>query len=216
MTFCCSEIPALEGVALGLLEELGDPCSPISAFSLAETCGLRIVRRGRRARLHGDTIELPAGAGGPECHRRVIHELGHWALQRADEDDSEAGADHVGMALMLPRREFDLDLRATWWDLRKLEAKHVHCAPEMLAARIASMRDAHVTIWEGGRVARRLASPWVRLRRRVSPLERELMERVLASGEDQDGGNLLWAFAVEGRPRRVITVCDDAQVAMRF
>src|SRR5690606_11031750 len=51
-----------EGVALGLLEELGDPDPPMNAISLARACGLQVVEvpMMKGARLCGDTIEVDA------------------------------------------------------------------------------------------------------------------------------------------------------------
>lgn len=208
-----------EGVALGVLRELEDPAPPMNAISLARACGLRVVEiDGKGARLVGRTIEVPARAQLVRKHGLVAHELAHWALLRAGEPSTEAAADYVAGALMLPRAVFDRDLRSTGWDIRQLRAKHVNCSAELIARRIANLRDACVTVWDNGKLKTRLHSPWLAQGyRRMSTFERELAAQVLESGETIEAGALLWGFAVfQGAWRRVITVCEAEQLAMRF
>lgn len=208
-----------EGVALGLLEEIGDPDPPIDAFQLARWCGLEV--RGaaiHQAQLVGKVILLNERVRPARRHGLVAHELAHWALTRASEPSTETSADYVAGALMLPRRAFDRDLRATGWDLRELRAKHVNCSAELIARRICNMRDACVAIWDNGKLKQRIHSPWLAEgHRRMSRFERELAAQVLATGETVQAGQLLWGFAVfQGGWRRVITVCEAEQLEMRF
>jgi hypothetical protein len=208
-----------EGVALGLLEELGDPDPPMNALSLARACGLRVVETsGPGARLVDDTIEVPARARPVRLHGLVAHELGHWALARAGERSDEFSADYVAGALMLPRTAFDRDLRATGWDLRELRAKHVHCSAELIARRIVNVRDAVVGVWDNGKLKTRVHSPWLAEgHATMSTFERELAAEVLASGETVEVGALLWGVAVfQGAWKRVITVCEAEQLALRL
>lgn len=208
-----------EGIALGLLRELGDPDPPMNAFSLARLCGLRVEFADLAgARIEGKTIYVTAKARGVRQHGLVSHELGHWAIARAKERDGEAEASYVGAALMLPRATFDQDLRATAWDLQELRAKHVHCSAELIAKRICSMRDACVSIWDNGKLKERTASPWLPVAyRRVSRFERELAALALETGETQKAGELMWAFPVfSGWWKRVITVCEAEQLSLRL
>lgn len=208
-----------EGIALGLHQELGDPAAPIDAFALAGACGLRVVAAPiATARLLGDVIEVNARARRQRQHGMIAHELGHWAAKRAGDPDTEYAADMIGAALLLPRREFDGDLRATGWDLRALRAKHINCSAELIARRIVSLRDACVAIWDNGKLKARVASPWLPEGfARISGFERELAAEVLSSGATIERGNLLWGFAVfSGAWKRVITVCEAEQLALRY
>jgi hypothetical protein len=208
-----------EGVALGLSEELGDPDPPIDAFELARACRLRVeLASMRTARLVGDVILVSQRVRRERQHGLVAHELGHWALMRAGERDDEAAASYVGAALMLPRRGFNADLKATGWDMRQLRAKHINCSAELIARRIVTMRDACVSVWDNGKLKARIASPWLPERlSKLSKFERELAAQVLGVGETVEAGNLLWGFAVfEGAWKRVITVCEAEQLGLRY
>jgi hypothetical protein len=208
-----------EGVALGVLQDLGDPDPPMNAFSLANALGLKVVETGvRTARLVGDTILLSAKARPVRQHGLIAHELGHWALMQVGQQDTEDSASYVGAALMLPQRHFSADLKATGWDLRELRAKHIHCSAEMIARRIAALRDAAVSVFDQGKLTRRIVSPWLpEGYRRVSRFERALADQALTEGEAVNAGNLTWAFPVfEGAWRRVIVVVEAEQLALRY
>lgn len=208
-----------EGIALGLLMELGDPNPPINAFELARACGLRVVSADiKHAQLMGDVIRVNTRARRERQHGMVAHELGHWALNRASEPQSEEAADMIGAALMLPRNTFDADLRSTGWDLRALRAKHVNCSAELIARRVVALRDACVAVWDNGKLKARVASPWLPDGfARISGFERQLAADVLEAGDAIERGNLLWGFAVfSGAWRRVITVCEAEQLALRY
>lgn len=208
-----------EGVALSLLRDVGEPEPPMDAFGLAELFGLQVVYcPGSRARLVGETVYVPAKARLERQQGLCAHELGHWALRECGEEDSEQAASFVGSALMLPRAHFERDLRATHWDLRALRAKHVHCSAELIARRIVALRDACVSVWDNGRLKARVASPWLpEGYHRISVFERELAGQVLASGDTCRAGDLVWGFAVFfGAWKRVITVCEAEQLALRY
>lgn len=204
---------------MGVLQEIGDPDPPMNAFSLANAVGLKVVELNiKSACLAGDTILVSARARPVRQHGLIAHELGHWALMQAGEDDPESSASYVGAALMLPQRGFSADLRATGWDVRELRAKHVHCSAEMIARRIVALRDAVVAIWDNGKLTTRVVSPWLpEGYRRISSFERDLAAQVLATGETVQAGSLLWAFALfDGPYRRVITCCEAEQLAIRY
>lgn len=208
-----------ESVALDVLEELGRPDPPMNAFSLANALGIKVVASNvRSASLAGNVIFVSTHARDVRQHGLIAHELGHWALIQADQPDTEVAASYVGAALMLPRTHFDRDLHATSWDLRELRAKHVHCSAELIARRIVALRDAVVSIWDNGRLKTRIASPWLpEGYRRISTFELELAERVLEDGDTVQAGKLAWGFAVFSESwRRVITVCEAEQLALRY
>jgi hypothetical protein len=208
-----------EGVAMGVLRQLHDPDPPISAFALAKALGLRVQSAPvSHARLVGGIIQLNTRVRKERQHGLVAHELGHWALRNAGEQDSEEAASYVGSALMLPRDAFSADLRATGWDLRQLRAKHVHCSAELIARRVVTLRDAVVSIWDNGRLKARLWSPWLpEGYQRISAFERQLARDVLDRGETIEAGPLLWGFAIfEGAWKRAITVCEAEQLGFRY
>lgn len=208
-----------EGVAATVLAELGDPDPPMNAYSIAAACGLRVVSADvRTASLVGDTILVSSRAREVRRHGLIAHELGHWALIREGFEDHEHSASHVGAALMLPQRAFSADLKRHGWDLRALRARHVHCSAEMVAKRIVVLRDAVVSIWDNGKVKERVWSPWLPEGfHRMSAFERELAASVLEQGDTIEAGPLLWGFAVfSGAWRRVITVCEAEQLALRY
>lgn len=191
----------------------------MNAIALAELLGVEVrFTGGERAQLQGDTIYVSSRSRHVRQQGLIAHELGHWALAYSGEPDSEEAAAYVGAALMLPRAHFDRDLKRTAWDLRELQAKHIHCSAEMIARRIASMRDACVTIWDQGRLKARIPSPWLpEPYRRISAFERELAAQVLESGETIKVDELVWGFPVfSGWHKRVITVAEAQQLALRY
>lgn len=207
-----------EGVAAEILSETGCDDPPVDALELADCCGVAVVEvAGVGGALSRDTIFVGRAVRRVRKHGLVAHELGHWALRRGGEDDTEDGARFLAGAFLLPRQPFDRDLRSTW-DVRALQAKHVNASAELIVRRIVSMRDAVATIWDEGRLRARIVSPWVTgFGKRPTPYEHELADRVLASGEPEQADDRVWAFPFfDGRYRRVITVAEAEQLALRF
>jgi hypothetical protein len=209
-----------EGLAIGALQELGEPDPPIDAFDLADRLGLRVELADiAEARLVGDVIQVNRYLRRERKHGKVAHELGHYLIKRdAKLVDSEWSASFVAGSLLLPRTEFVRDLRETHWDVGALRAKHINCSAELIAKRIVSVRNAAVTIWDNGKLKERVISPELpKGYKRLSKFERELAARVLASGESEQAGNLQWGFAIfSGAWKRVITVCEAEQLALRY
>lgn len=210
-----------EGVADGLLRATGLDQPPQDAFALASCCGIDLRPWERSGgRLDGDVLFYPGAARLQRQHGVVAHELGHWALDWAREDQSEQGANYVGGALMLPRAGFDRDLRATAWNLDALRAKHLNCSAEMIARRIVELREAVVTIIDDGKVRARVYSPWLGTPtklKRLTPIERDLVDGALGTGEVQRADDLLAAYPlIEGRWRRVIVVAEARQLSLRL
>lgn len=208
-----------EGVAESLHDEVGGDDPPVSAFAIAAAVGLRLVPSYRdTGSLAGDVIRYPARARAVRQHGIVAHEIGHWALAWAGEDDSEEGASYVAGALLLPRRVFDRDLRQTW-RVDELGAKHLHASAQMIATRICQLRDAVASVFDEGKLRHRITSPWLRDQRlaRASRWEHELAAEALASGEIVHGDELCYAVPVfDGEFRRVIVVCEARQLALRL
>lgn len=210
---------AWEGVAADVLGETGCDDPPVDAFELADCLGLEVRRSpDHDGHLVGDVVYVPMAARRVRRHGVCAHEMAHWCLDRAAEDNTEDAARYLSGALMLPRRPFDRDLCETAWDLRLLQQRHINASAEMIARRVVTMRDAVATVIDNGRVKARDASPWLHERfRRLSRWERELADEVLESGETVRGDELVWAFPVfHGCWRRVVLVAEAEQLALRF
>ncbi len=208
-----------EGVAESVWRATGSPEPPQDAFKLAECCGLRTRPWGRGwAVLEGDLIRYPARVRPTRQHGLVAHEVAHWALDWAEESQSEQAARWVGGALMLPREPFNADLAETRWDLEALQSKHLNCSAELIARRIVQLRDAVATVLDQGRVRARVASPWLGDRfRRLSRWERELADRALETEQTQRPEELVWAVPViDGPHRRVVLVAEAEQLSLRL
>jgi hypothetical protein len=210
-----------EGIAADVLEATGCDTPPVSALELAACCGIAVrLRPIARARMVRDTIEVSASVRPRRMHGLIAHELGHWALARAGEPDSELAARYLAGALMLPRRAFDRDLVTTGWSLEELQLRHPHASAEMIARRVTTMRDAVASIWDQGRCSARVASPWLdelAVGARPSRLERQLVERALERAEVQHPAPLVWALPViDGPHRRVVVVLEAEQLALRW
>jgi hypothetical protein len=210
----------LEGVAADLLEATGCDDPPVDAYELAECCGLRLKPAASgTASIVGDVLSVPLRARDVRQHGQIAHELGHWALRRVGEPDEHPSVRYVAGALMLPRQPFERDIAADW-NLERLRARHVHTSAEMIARRIVNLRDAVCSVWDQGKLHRRIVSPWLPerlLRSRVSRIERELAEACLATGVPVHGDSLLSAWPVFSPGwRRVIVVAEAAQLSLRL
>lgn len=194
-----------EGVGASLLDEV-ELDGAVDALELAALCGVPVRARCGPSALVGGEVLVDLRGDPRRVQRDVAHELGHWALRRAGEDDSERGADYVAGALLMPRRAFRCALIASGWDLAALA--RIYAAPwPWLAARVPQVADAVATLWEGRYCIARLASPWEPWARGV-PTEEEaaLSDACRESGEAMRHG-LTGAWLVEGTsPRVVVTI----------
>lgn len=193
--------PRLEGIAQELLD-VALMEAPVDAMELAACCGLEVrLSEIRDALLYDGTIYVSRRARISRIHLLVAHELGHWALARAAQADSERDADYLAGALLVPRRALERDLRSGW-DLDALRAMHVHAPASTIATRIAQVREATAAIYDQGRLSRRVGPELAS--------ERELVARVL--GEERavrvDATTGAWPV-IEGRSRRVIVVGSE-------
>jgi len=195
-----------EGVARELLEAV-ELDAPVDALELAALCGLTLRARFGPARLDGSTVYVDVRGRPTRVQRDVAHELGHWALRRSGELDSERDADYVAAALLLPRETFRRDLIAASWDLNLVRQRHPHPPWSWLAARATHVADAVATVWDAGYCSARYESPW-RDSPRFVPTEDEaaLADAVLASGEPVRHGFVGGWPVFERRWRRVVTL----------
>lgn len=215
-------IASWEGIADEILSETGCDEPPVSAFVLAECCELTVQAWGRGyGRLEADRklIKYPIGARPVRQHGLIAHEIGHWALRRGREDNTEDGARFLAGAFLLPRRVVDRDLTRVAWEMDALRAKHVNASVEMIARRITQLRDAVATVFDNGRVTRRVASSWLAEPRfrRVSRWERALAETALEHGKTVHGDELCYAVPVIDPPyHRVVVVCEAEQLSLKL
>lgn len=210
-----------EGAAAALLEDVGADDQALDPRAIAYACGLRLLptmdRSGLGACMVGTVIRYPAAARPVRQAGVVAHELGHFALDRAGEEQSEQGAAYVGAALLVPRRALDRELRRHGWDLPALQPGFPHASAELLARRIAEVREAVVTILDGRRVKARIASPWLSApSRALTPLEREAVDVARASGAGVAGEHVRAWHLVEPGYDRVIVIADAEQLGFRF
>lgn len=200
-----------EGIADDVLSSAGFDGDPVDAFDLAESCGLVVMPTATRvAHRMGSLLSVPWTGRRVWDHYQVAHEIGHWALERAHEPDSEEGADYLACALMLPRRRFEADLRATAWNPAALATLHPNAASSAIVRRIAMLRPALATVWDEAKLTRRIVGRGV-LKSKVLLDEVRLAMRAFDTESVQAGENLEWAAPVftPGR-RRVVTVREAA------
>ncbi len=230
-----------EQVARSLLEQTGCDDPPVSMLDLATCLGFEI----RHApilggRLVGDVIEVDMRARPERVQLEVGHELAHDAQRRAGLPDTEAGADYIAAAALLPKRHFERDLKVTQWSIEKLRAKHVNASAELCARRIADLREAVVIIFDRPdgkpeRDPRRIVSRLIdrtelermfpcdvrRIRSGKLPapsdFERDLAATVFESGATLQWDTLAWAVPVfTPGYRRVIVVAEARQLSLRL
>ncbi|AKF08858.1 hypothetical protein DB32_006007 [Sandaracinus amylolyticus] len=209
-----------EGTAARALER-AKVGAPVSAFELAKGLGLEIEAwSGAGAELDADAqvIRVNPRVRLVRRHGLIAHECGHWVL-RIEGDDSEKGARYLAGAMLLPRWDFDLDLKRTAWSLLKLRDRHPNASAEMIARRIVEVREAVATIIDNGRVTSRVFTPGLMVEprlRRVSRWERGLADQALEAGAEVRGDELCYAVPlVDGPWRRVIVVCEAEQLSLR-
>jgi hypothetical protein len=207
-----------EAVARAVHDETGID-APVDARELAVACGLRLQAGPRgTASLVGDVLRYDAQARPQRQHGLIAHEVAHFVLRYHGEPDPEPAANYTAGALLVPRAAYDRDLRETAWDLEQLRPRHPNVSAEMLARRIAELRDAVITVLDEGRVNARVRSPWMPAPpRRMTTLERELADAALTTGETQRSGELFAAYPLlDGPHRRVIVVAEARQLGLRF
>lgn len=190
----------LEGIAAELRTAAGSEV-PVNALDLAACCGLTVEYSDvPDALLYDDTIYVSRHARMSRVHLLVAHELGHWALQRARQDDrGEADVDYVAAATLVPWDELRRTLRSGW-DLEEQRARHAFTPASTIAQRIAQVRGGSAAIFDGLRLKRRIGS--VVLEREI-----ELVSEVLATQRPVRIDDLSGAWPViDGVHRRVIVL----------
>lgn len=194
----------LEGIAQDVLDaSLCGETPPVDAIELAACCGLHVEYSNvRDALLYDDTIYISRRISALQLHIKVAHEIGHFALRRAREENSEASADYLAGALMVPRRSLLVSLRGGW-NLDELRALHAHAPATTIAARVAQVREGTAAVYDRGLLARRIGPE--------HPRELELMRAAMELGVPVRENDLAGAWPVfTGSCRRVIVLAPVA------
>lgn len=189
----------LEGIARNLLESsLCGEDGPVDAYELAAACGLHVEHSDLRgAVLMGDTIYLGRRTPAAQVHLRIAHEVGHWALERDGQEQSEAAADYLAAALLVPREQLDRALRRGW-DLEELRRRFRHAPASAIACRIAQIREATAAVYDDGRLRRRVGP--------AVPVEADLLAAAHAAEAPVRRDDRTGAWPLFGAVRRVVVL----------
>lgn len=191
----------LEGIARELLEGCGIS-SPVDIRLLAHRCGLELRPWGKSyGQLTTDgVIRYPLKVRETRQAFTIAHEISHWAIARAGEDDrDEAAADYLAGALMLPRETFLRDLAETDWALDALQLRHPHASAQGIVVRMTQVSPATASVWDHGRLHRVYGEHDIEEARRLVDLALELEEPI------EVGPARAWPV-LDGAWRRVLVV----------
>lgn len=192
----------LEGIARDIHDSTGGRL-PVCAFSLALWCGVTLrPRMGSEGHFCPDsnTISYPVRARNVRQHGAILHELGHWALLRANEDHrNEWAARYLGGALALPREAFLRDIYACDWDIFALQELHPNASAQKIAIRMTQVAPASSWVWDDGEVTGRYGLD-------ADDDVTEFIDRVVRGEQPlRDGSERGWPLLERGH-RRVIVV----------
>jgi hypothetical protein len=200
-----NDLGDLEQIALSTLTAAGYDEPPVDALDLAECCGLTVQWRRGAACMMGRTVYLDPTARVERQHGGAAHELAHALLQDHAMQDDEPSARYLAGCLMVPRAALRRAL-AGGADLVALRACHVHASHEVIARRIAEVRDAVVTILDHGRVRARVASPWLGPAPSMSEVEARAADAALTDGRVHRVGDTHAVPVIDRHWRRVVVV----------
>gem|GEM_PF-5765308 len=141
----------------------------------------------------------------------LAHEIGHFAIQRANLCDPEWAANAVGEALMLPGYVFDSE--APIWDVHDLQRVHVNVSLRNIAHRFITVHPhACISVWRHGKlVARRISVGVPAELTQVTQVEKRLARAAAQDGTARLGPRLV-AFVDPEYPNRVVTLSDADQL----
>lgn len=130
--------------------EQADVGAPVNADRLAHRLGL-VVRDGGpgcEGVLIGHRIFVDEGLRPERRAFAIAHEIAHHLQRTAGFPDTERSANYLGSALLLPRDDFERDLRRVGWHLAHLRKSHPAASHEALARRIVALRDARAVVFD--------------------------------------------------------------------
>ncbi len=185
---------------------------------LVAKCGLGLVEGIRKTACWTGGVIVVDGTARPSRQAgRMVHELGHFTLDRYNEEQSERGASAVGAAILVPRRALDSALKRRGGDFEAVRADFEHASAELLARRIVDVREAVVTIADGRRIRARVSSPWLpEPRAGLAKDEARVLRAVLEERRQIDEGWIRGVPVFEPGYDRVILIAEAEQLALRF
>lgn len=139
----------LEELARELLEA-SDLSSPVDPELIAIDLGLTVLDGGPGCAgfLVGETILVDEALRLERRAFTVAHELAHYVLRERGLPDPEHAANYLASAVLLPRDDFDRDLKRLGWDLIALCARHRFASFEAVARRIVALRGARAFVFD--------------------------------------------------------------------
>lgn len=198
----------LERIATSTLIATGYEEPPVDALDLAECCGLDVRWRRGPGHMMGRVIYCDPQARTERQHGNVAHEVAHALLRERSLDDDEQSVRYLAACLLVPRDSLVADIAAGAC-LVSLRERHVNASHELIARRIADVREAVITIYDEGRMRTRLTSPWLGKPPRISALEEHLADRAFTLETVQRDGATHAVPVIDRYWRRVIVVARD-------
>lgn len=122
--------------------------APVHPDTLARELGFEVRHADCRGKLIGDTVYVSDGLRAEMRAFDICHEIGHRICDEAGIPSTEWRANYLASALLLPRFEFEVDLRRVGWDLLALKARHRHASFEAVGRRIVALREARAVIFD--------------------------------------------------------------------
>lgn len=181
--------------------------APVSPARVARALGLEIYDGGPGClgMLVGKRIYVDDSMRRTRRAFSIAHEIGHHLEREHGLPFREWRADYLGSALLLPRDDFERDLRRYGWDLLALAARHRWASFEAIARRIVALRPARACVFDrpqGGR-AKEYVIP--RRARRPTPEERAAADEAIAHGAPVEvrSGLAAWPIIETGWARAI-------------
>jgi hypothetical protein len=138
----------LEEIARLALEH-ADASAVVDPHLVAERHGLEVrTAPGCTGVLIGHVVIVDDALRAQRRAFAIAHELAHHLLREAGSPNTEARANYLAAALLLPRLDFEADLRRLGWDLLALCARHRAASFEAVARRIVALRDARAFVFD--------------------------------------------------------------------
>jgi hypothetical protein len=143
----------LEGIAREIHEQTG-ATPPISGFDLASALGFTCRpwgRGGGSIDLRKRDIRYSGAALETTQHGIICHELIHYGINRAGEDDRDEEACKYGAgALLLPLAPFRADSFRLSFDLDAVRELHPNASAQMVCVRFAQVSPVSTAVWDHG------------------------------------------------------------------
>lgn len=202
----------LEELAREALERT-DVGTPVSPARVARARGLELYDGGPGCLglLVGRRIYVDDSMRRTRRAFSIAHEIGHDIEREHGLPFREWRADYLASAILLPRLEFERDLRRHGWDLLALASRHRWASFEAIARRIVSLRDARACVFDrplmGQRDPAEYTIPW--RAPKPTPEEREAANEAISHGIPVElrPGLTAWPV-VEAGWARAITVAN--------